>query len=333
MKVEHASKRRNSLAALAGSVASHAASRVLHNMGRRASQSEAAPGKQEQGVSQYHDIRTLYKAKRMSKKKKRAIKFQKKVVKAMVMDSPNQITLSNHSGTMPSATAGTQSMVMFPGLYTFNGNSTTAGQQDMFLLLNNTATAVNLAGTVMDYSPLNSKVEVTSAHMDLLFTTNSTSPMFLDLYEVLCRADDIGYGNVTDYIHADQSNQTWGSGAALAGTTFGVTPFQLDSITKNFKILNKTRHYIQGLGSLSVSMHDKRVRTIKGEWFLNTVQSNMVARKGWTKTWIAVTFGSPQSGTTDQTSSTMFYAITKTYNARIINSTPITGTLPGTTGW
>nr|WAE42987.1 MAG: capsid protein [Cressdnaviricota sp.] len=291
-------------------------------------------------ITYQKDSKTLYKSKKMTKGKSKVLRRRKRERMDALHNSPAKHVISNYIGSITATGAGFQTMSFLPSIYTWGGTNSVVGQQDCYSLLNNFApssissattgaTSGTATGLEVTTNLYDSTVYVESAHADYFLTNASSNNIFCDVYEVVSRRDDDGYVSLGSYIQVDQVDAAVTvSGASNIGyQLLGSTPFQLDKITKNWKILNKTRYFMQTSESIAFSLHDKRMRTIKGQDFdTYTSYRTKVAKKGYTKGFIVVFFAAP-SGGAEPSSGNLTYSVTKTYKVKVDStSLPTTGT-------
>lgn len=303
-------------------------------------------GKSSSVMTQYNDNKVTYRArksKRGGKKYKKS--FTAKTLKVMRNDAPSQQILWSDTNVVTNSNQGEQSMFLVAGLNTWYGDSSFPGDRDMYRISNTFAESTTqiggnqTAGTLSGantYEATSSKVIVKSSKMDIIMQSpTGSTPTIIDLYEAYCRKDIHGYPTPESaLLQSDRSlqNQGLGGNTAMTRNAYGVTPFQLNQFTEQFKIIKKTRAILQPDQPLQYSMSDRKQKVLKGEYFRGNVANAsqyLPCKSGWTKVLIAVAYKGPElvTGTAVVPAvGSVQFSITKMYNIKQVNSKPKTGT-------
>lgn len=305
-------------------------------------------------ITKYHDIKSVYSKRGLGGRKRRALSFRKKVIKAICEDGPAKQVLMNSPGLADSGVVsqslgcnnGTQGMGVVGALYTYAGSGNIGeGNRDCFDLLYNACVSdvqvyEGAAGASTYSVPEDSKIRVEGAHAEFIISNPSGGQeVLVDLYECVARRDisssssqrtlgDLMVNSRMAGSSIISAVATWGSPATPvdAMTAYGVTPFQVDGFVHQFKILKTTRIKLEVGSYATYSMHDSRMRTLHGEDLIPEIGS-MVAKKGLTKVLVARVFGPPRtSGTAtasaDTNAATLRFNCVRSYTVRNLNNTP-----------
>lgn len=302
-------------------------------------------------ITKYHDIRSTYTKRKMGGRKRRAMNFRRKVIKAICEDGPAKQVLMNSPGFASSGqaaqalgvAAGQQNMGVVGSLYTYAGSVNIGeGNRDVYDMLANASVSdiqvYQGSTTPVGYIvPQDSKIRIEGAHSEIMISNPAGgADALVDLYECVCRRD-ISNSTQQDTLSDLISNVrmagsaivssfgTIGSPATPANAmlTMGVTPFQVDGFVHQFKILKTTRVKIEAGSYTTYTLHDSRMRTAYGEEVVPEVGSQ-VAKKGWTKILVARAQGFPTTGAAGASTGafTLYYTNCRTYTVRNLNNKP-----------
>jgi hypothetical protein len=224
---------------------------------------------------------------------RRAKKFRNKVLSVLQKDqNPQWIRFKSFAAV--SAVANNQSVTFLGGLHTFSGTASTGNGDigaiyDMVTPLVYQQTVAGAAEVVQQKD--NSKFHVKSAHMELDIANRGTEAMVLDVYEMVAR-QDANFLGIQNMISVPDSYWKGISGtSAQANNTMGVSPYQMDDITTNFKILGKTTYQVAAGGLISISMNVKGRRTYNGQDLAGVTEQ--VSKRGCTKIYLGICRGVP----------------------------------------
>lgn len=245
--------------------------------------------------STQHDSRVQYVRKRMPKRKrKRWVKFSKKVKYVIDKQLGNTNVLRNSEGT----STGWQAAVNYgtyqgPQVYlvaclygaagTTTGTGNTHGQDDLKIIMaKETATVMN-------------KYRFKSACLDVTLTAiasdNNNVPLEVDIYHCIAR----GYGKKTDTGFNDfatvlkdtyQLPSTDPSGdQRILGLERGATLFNVPGLLSQcqWKILKKTKVFVPSGGQCTYQIRDAKDHLIRNTSFMGSTGASTMQYKGLTQ--------------------------------------------------
>lgn len=217
-----------------------------------------------------HDYRTQYRKKKMPRyKKRRWLKFQKKVRAVSEKETGTTTVVRNATLDTQTASSGTQ-QYQTPTLYGMNGTNFTssAGNDDIAIILqaDNRLTA-------------NGKMKFTSAVMDITFRNvavsevNPGSDMELDLYEVMYYDQTKETNAHAIFEQAELATPilapTSGTNANLTMLSRGATPFDFPLAIKagKIQIMKKTKVFLAIGNTTTYQFRDPRTHIVGyNEW-------------------------------------------------------------------
>lgn len=286
----------NMAAAAAGNYARQAFNNAVR--GSRGS-SRGGDGGNSTAVTGQTDHKLRFKLKKKGKKgmrrAMRAKKFRSKVLSVLQKDqNPQWIRLKSFAAV--TGAANNQTVTWLGGLHTFSASQGT-GSGDIAAIYEMMSPVVwqqLLGGTNQAIQQKdNSKFTVKSAHMELDISNRGTEAMVLDVYELVARKDP-NFTSLQNMLTVP--NEYWqgaGGTSVQQPNTMGVSPYQMDDITTNFKILGKTTYQIAAGGAVSLAMSVKGRRTYMGSDLVGTV--DQPCKRGCTKLYLGIARGVPSA--------------------------------------
>jgi len=214
------------------------------------------------GVTNQHDVKTIYRKKFMPKYKKRKwISFVKKVNAVTEKQYATQTVLFNQN-TSKTNTAGNQDY-MSCWLYGRNGDVGAAGSEpgitDLATIFNTVATQAT------------ERLIFKSAVLDLTITNNASVTCEVDIYHVRLRKDDVADTFVDAVQKAEFVTGTLPTYTSLIMTKRGCTPFEFPTLISNIgmSILKKTKIFMPGGGTSTYQLRDPRQKRFGREDVVN----------------------------------------------------------------
>lgn len=255
----------------------------------------------QQSLTGQHDVRRVYKRKRMPyRKKKRWVRFSKKVNAVITKALAPKFVVLNDA-TTGTAAVNTQYTASL-NLYGVEG-SATFGPNDM----------ARIAAADSEWSDA-TRIRFESAVFDMTLTNVNTIAVELDVYEFIYRKDDTSANTVTliDRLLVDSPN----IGVGLTRATVGWTPFDTPGIGKWIRIMKKTKYFVQAGGQMTYQIRDARNRYFNTSEF---DQGTFLAKKFFTRGLLLIAKGIPTAtdgaGTVD-----LSFGVTRSYHYTLLKS-------------
>lgn len=246
------------------------------------------------GSTQY-DVTTQYKRKRMpGRKKRRWVKFSKRVRYVMDKQLGTQTVVRNDTGTSSAYYASVNTTTWVgPQVYaccallgaggSTSGSGNTYGQDDLAQIF------TKESETTMG------KIRVKSAVLDVTISARyldaNTCPLEVDVYHIRCR----GYGKKTDSASQDMTTvmkDTYGlPGTNPAGSTRttglgrGQTLFDVPGLLSQLQwtVVRKTKMFLPSGGQATYQIRDAKDHIISGAPFKGNTSANTWQYKGVTQ--------------------------------------------------
>lgn len=294
-------------------------------------------------LTQQHDIKSLYRRKRMPKrKKKKWVKFVQKVKQVEASGRGNQSFVANHSFTTTWSNGGGAEGYRPQGVSEVNlysVNADISGGRDKDIILNETSnyqTQKNSDGleVIVNQADLLAnemkriKVPMNHARIDITYTNTSDVVLEVDLYTITHKiknpSNTTGYpslyeaqkayntdkGNAAQKLYySDGSSITAGVGTLLGLNSRGATPFNCPglNIYAGCTVLNKTKVLISPGSSITRQYSDNRHKNIYPHF--NTFKTRYDRD---TLTYLALAKATGAGA--DEVSNTLVTSYTKTYS-------------------
>lgn len=260
------------------------------------------------------------KSKKALQRYKRQRRFKNRVLNAIKSDENPQWFRFESYGTL-AALADRQGINCLGALYTWCGDFS-KGANDMLQVYQSMTPLMyqqNSAGVATQIQDkTRSKFMAKSAHMEVDVTNVGTTQAILDVYEVVCRRDTVGFTALDTMITTPTTYWQGSSlGAALGNTYLGGTPYMMDDVTSCFKIVGKSTYNIAPGGNIEIQMKGKRFAPFYGS-VLSAVEGNAdtFGRRGVTKAYIGICRGIPGATGVTQACSLAFNN-RRTYNVSL----------------
>lgn len=239
------------------------------------------------------------KSRKQMQRYKKMRRFKSKVLNAIKSDENPQWFRYSSSGTLGSLTdrQGVQNignLLSWVGDNTQSGNDVGQIYQDMTPQMYQ-LTSGGLSTPIDDKT--RSKFTVKSAHMEVDVSNVGTTQAILDVYEVMCRRDTVGFNSLLSMITVPTQYWQGSSIAAQMGNTYvGATPYMMDDITSCFKIIGKSTYNIAAGGNIQIQMKGRRFANFYGSVISQALpNSDTFGRRGMTKAYIGVCRGTPNA--------------------------------------
>lgn len=271
------------------------ASRAYQHMRNRGNNNTRDPP----GVTSQHDVRTIYRRKRMPYRKKRRWIRLKKRVNAVINNAlGTRSVIRNGTQTSSVSDASGNQSYLEATLYGISGSGL---HNDVKEIFDSFGTADQLRGKLLRFK---------SAVLDITLTNTSSSGQTteIDIYSYYVKKSfpEADVGTLLDGVLADAVTPVISTLSTFTKETRGFTPFQAPAALKYIKILKKTKYFLGSGQSITYQHRDSRDRTFNGEY----VGDSQPFRAGWTKGLIIITKST--AGGTGNHQTTM--GITKTYS-------------------
>jgi hypothetical protein len=209
-------------------------------------QTNNSEGSAAAGVTTQNDKSVQYKAKRISKKLKRKLKWNRKVIKA------TKSNIGTRTAVFNTEMAGTQAAGVATQFFNWaclHGNN---GDTDTTLSCGARDIALLASRDVLTDSKANS-FYISTAILDFTFTNSGEAPLEVDVYTVQTRKTANHLGSPAgELVAAEADTPTIGvSYSALTAITRGATLFDFPLFARRGnKILTKTKHFVSPDGGV-----------------------------------------------------------------------------------
>lgn len=254
-----------------------------YNVGRQAfrayqSYSRVTGGRRSSsgnGVTAQHDIRMVYRKRRMPRRRRRRWVRQIKTSRAITLKNYGSRTrLFNFSETILGQSNTAQAFTAL-ALYGQNGLDTTSNPA-----AHNYGMA-HLGQIFADEGEQGSKLMFASGVMDCTFVNTGTSGIELDIYDIVWRGRNCGLNVNNDLSVGSTNTVIIPTKGPVDLSTRGATPFDLtEFLAQGYKILTKKKHLLPAGNTATYQMRDPRNRLIdSGDIYRN----NAWARRGITR--------------------------------------------------
>lgn len=230
------------------------------------------------GVTAQHDVRMVYRKRRMPRGRRRMWMRKLRTHRALTMKNFGSRTrLFNISGIIESNTSSTQAWLAC-GLYGQSGTSTqTVADKDR----HNVGMA-HLLQIFADEDEFANKLLFGSAVMDCTFVNSGVVTIEMDIYDMVYRGRNSRANFNTDLGVAESSTQPLNNSNPLSLSGRGVTPFDLTELTsQGYKVLTKKKHLLPPGSTATYQIRDPRNHLIDGGDWLG--HSPAWARTGLTR--------------------------------------------------
>jgi len=259
------------------------------------------------GVSTHYDVKTIYRRKRMPRRKRQAWKkFVRKVHAVNLKDLGTKTVVRNESNFVTSSTGG--QAVFACCLYGVDGSNlmgtSSMGTDDLKELVNTAS-----------YTP-NQKIHFKSAVLDMTVTNtgNEGSNGVLtevDVYRYVFRKHCGSTSVLQAFTDGFASQTTIGTGSALSIATRGVTPFQCPEWCSYIKVLSKKKYFLSNGTAFTFQIRDPKNRI----WDCGETAdfAGLQGKVGWTQGALVIFKAVPQLSGPAPTS-TLVMGCTRTYS-------------------
>lgn len=251
------------------------------------------------GVTTQHDSRTVYRKRRMPKRKKRPWKKFVRKVRAVINRSvASETIMFNGSQVNTNATGNNNGSFQSWNicmLYGNNGNpgnpggNGTLGNNDLRKVVN------ILTGSIGSTTATNSKIAFETAVMDITLSYSGTygGPLELDLYDVVFRKEPPDSTIANTLSNALLGTTTLPTGSALTLDSRGVTPFDIPLFLSQSgcTILKKVKYFMAPGNAITYQIRDPRNRYLTKHEITdygigstdNASNFGTWAKRGWTR--------------------------------------------------
>jgi len=295
---------------------------------RKYIKSRAKPTKSDQStaVTRQTDFRVRYSKKKGNKKGyKKAARFRNKVLSVLRKDQNPQWFNFQQRGSVACVT-GEQKIFQMGTLMSWTGLETD-GNGDLasaYTAIDPVYFASTNAGVQVPVRPRDySKLHVKTSHMEVDVVNTGILDAILDVYEVYCRRDTVGFATLDSMFNLTPNYWVGNSSSGQAtAVTLGMTPFQMDDVTSCFKIGNKATYNLPAGANASIQMHGPRNKTIYGAVMAKSIGdgSTCFGRRGMTRSYIGIVRG--KCGALGATgAATLTFNARKTYNLAVATNT------------
>lgn len=269
-----------------------------------------------QGLGRYNNGQITWRAKRMTgRKRKRLHRQHKHAIYTQLQEQQPQVWLRTKYLTN-TTNVGEQQMLFIKPLYSIYG--TNNDDDDVFDMLN--SMTFNATGQTWPAisSALNNKIAFQSARQEVTISNTHVSvKMYVDIYKYYFRKD-YDAANVQDLVTATTPAK-WSAGGAVTSVTYGVTPFDLNTIVERIKITSKEEVQIEPGQTYQISMTNRKRRIFDGMKLDAVTANGFAAMAGWTQGFLIV-----YRGATDAASIapavTIAYTVQNKYNLKLLPS-------------
>jgi len=265
-------------------------------------------------ISKAFDQQTLYVKKRMpARKRKQWVGFVKKV-RAVNNKEKTKVNIV-HTDVADVATAKNTQQTHFKLMYT--GFGSTDPYKDMDYIRQALAGTTTIADGNKVAGHLHSSV------LEATISNNGSVDVYVDTYYVKChkssqRTPDDLLTNGFQGSSASSGVISGGSVSAVGSTTLGATPFQSIDFLQHFKILKKTRTFLQAGQSIQLEERDPANHYHNFTVDTGSDGTNLkdICIAGLTQGWLFIIYGTPKYNTGD--------AVMDKSQAIVDNQIPIT---------
>lgn len=260
------------------------------------------------GVTGQHDVRMVYRKRRMPRRKRRVWMRKIKTARAITLKNYGTRTrLFNYTGTIIGENATAQAYAAI-AIYGQNGIDAVVDPA-----MHNYGMA-HLGQIFSDEGEQGNKIMFGSAVMDCTFVNSGPAVLELDLYDIVWRGRNCGT-NVNNDLGVGSTMTTVLPGrTAINLNTRGVTPFDLtEFLAQGFKILSKKKYLLPPGNTATYQVRDPRNRMVDSG---DIHRNNSWARRGLTRFVLLVTKAIPTSGAAPQ----LTYGVTHKYMYKILES-------------
>lgn len=231
------------------------------------------------GVTTQHDVSSVYRRRRMPKRKRlRWKRFVQKVHAVSERELGTRTVVFNdrvsvtEDGGGPAPAGDTRQICMTFALYPQETTKNWLNDLRQISVIENTGNPTSAAGVTVNDT---TKIMFQSGVLDLTvrnITANNeglTAPAEVDIYEIMIRTntDDGGIGanslsDVFGYAQTDTLN-IGGAGTALEMRSRGATPFDFPNAISRFgmKVLSKKKYFLQYNATFTYQVRDPKRRT------------------------------------------------------------------------
>jgi len=259
-----------------------------YNAYKKVKSSPKSSGRDHGGVTQQHDSRTIYRARKMPyRKKKQWTKFQRKVKAVEISDRAKSTLMIN---TTTSVTPAFNEQGWHEcHLYPYNG--TDRGTRDIEIMLediqtyrNNVVPGVQGAADVAQERPLftsstfndtRKELLMSSASLDVTYSNTGSSPLEVDIYTIIYPRQSVGTNG--SFVAAIDTNSQYVSpinvvsganitaAAQLSKEQRGVTLFELayGMSRTGAKILKKEKFFIPVGNCITKNVRDPKNHNLR----------------------------------------------------------------------
>lgn len=326
---------------VAGAVAGYAARKTL-NAGKKWLRNRSKRDDQASAVTGQTDHKVRFKQRRRTRRGARraraAKRFKSRVMNAIQSDQNPQWFRFKEDQSV-TQTADAQAIRCLGSLYSWCGNGS-IGCDDIKSIYDDMDPIMyqrnSLGVAVALGSKANSHFTVKSAHMEVDIANFGTSGIIMDIYEIVCRRDTVGFANLLTQISIDANADYWRNdgGNQLGSTNIGVTPYQMNDIVNTFRIIGKSTYNIAPGGTVQLAMGGMGPRNFYGPVMDKAISGGAECwgRRGMTKAYIAISRGALTS-TGANAAHSYSTSCRRMYNVAVANNVyPQTATKHGLSG-
>lgn len=275
------------------------------------------------GVTSQHDSRTIYRKKRMPRKKKQKwLKFSRKVQAVEEKSKATRSVVFNHQRTLDNSGSLTSQVSDFIPLYSCKSVSTgSAADNDIYSDMNRIVSAeFSTSRSVRRLHIMAGILDVTIAAQ-----TSVTTPTEMDLYYVIFRKD-VYHGSWGAFLTEMQSHMPAASGGQTNFGQIGVTPFEFPTFCSAVRIIKKEKIVVTPGQIVTRQWRDPKNRNLYSKDFRHLNQSflattpildqDMFAQRNWTKGFFIVAKGTPTTGSSSRPVK-LEVGFTRTYHYKV----------------
>lgn len=226
------------------------------------------------GVTIQHDAQQQYRKKRMPRRKRRQwAKFVRKVAAVNVRNLGTRTVIFNTQMTFGST--GTQQNWETFCLYGWNSSQAdsafTCGNQDVQKIFNNDPEILKSGPPV---APINGKIQMHSAVMDVTICNNGVNSVEMDLY-VIHHRKWVNKNRLQEAFVAGTTNTGPINPSNTNEITYlkrGVTPFDIPNAlsASGIKIVKKTKYFVPGSGGIvTYQVRDPKNHMVNADMMTN----------------------------------------------------------------
>lgn len=251
------------------------AASTLYNRAKRRFSGKSV--RSTRAVTQQHDIRSTYTARRRNGRSFR--KFRAKVRAALQADNPRHL----YQAVLKSSASTTDSVAGFSGVYFLDLNTTAQG--DIFNIFKD---AYSVTAADSD----NYKVYIKSAQIDFIMKNqHATNACEIDVFECIATRDDSQVGDVNTIWNAYFNDMD--AVGTVTSSHPSLTPYQVPNFMRSWKVVKSTKFMVDPGKAISMQMRASLNQVISGV----RLAGGMTVLKGVTRMFFFRVRGIPENAT------------------------------------